>query len=339
MTPKNKLFQTELQIIDKFAGRRLAVIGDSMVDRFLWGRVDRISPEAPVPVVRIEKETLKLGGAANVAANIRALGAEAVLFGICGPDEAGKQLRGLLTERDIDDSGLIDCPDRPTTIKTRIIAHNQQVVRADREEDTPVNGDVVAQLVERMAQSGPFDGIIFSDYGKGVLTDEALKLLIAAGSEAGVPMVVDPKRGDFGQYHGVTSLTPNQKEAEQACALSIRDADSLAEAGQRLLDRTAAEAVLITRGEHGMALFYRDGRDGHLDTRATTVYDVTGAGDTVIAVYTAALATGADFLDAAQLANHAAGLAVRELGTAAITAEQLRGILASLEAAPGPEAP
>ena len=327
MTSKDKLFQAELQIIDKFAGRRLAVIGDSMVDRFLWGRVDRISPEAPVPVVRVEKETVKLGGAANVAANIRALGAEAVLFGICGPDEAGRQLRGLLTDRGIDDSGLVDCSDRPTTVKTRIIAHNQQVVRADREEDTPVSADEVNQLAASLKKSGPFDGIIFSDYGKGVLTDEALKLFIAAGQKAGVPMVVDPKKGDFSQYRGVTSLTPNQKEAEQACALPIVDSASLEEAGRRLLERTAAETVLITRGEHGMALFYQDGRDGHLDTRATTVYDVTGAGDTVIAVYTLALATGAEFLDAAQLANHAAGLAVRELGTAAITADQLRGIL------------
>ncbi len=329
MTSKDKLFQAELQIIDNFAGRRLAVIGDSMVDRFLWGRVDRISPEAPVPVVRVEKETLKLGGAANVAANIRALGAEAVLFGICGADEAGRQLRGLLADRGIDDSGLLDFPGRPTTLKTRIIAHNQQVVRADREEDTPVNGDLIEKLADSMKRSGPFDGIVFSDYGKGVLTDAALKWFIAAGREAGVPLVVDPKKGDFSQYRGVTSLTPNQKEAEQACALPITGTDSLQEAGRRLLERTAAEAVLITRGEHGMALYYQDGREGHLDTRATTVYDVTGAGDTVIAVYTAALATGAEFLDAAQLANHAAGLAVRELGTTAINADQLRTVLGS----------
>jgi len=329
MIPKDKLFQTELRIIDKFAGLRLAVIGDSMVDRFLWGRVDRISPEAPVPVVRIEQETLKLGGAANVAANIRALGAEAVLFGVCGPDDAGRQLRELLVARGIADTGLVDCSGRPTTIKTRIIAHNQQVVRADREEDTPVGGELVDQLAERMAQAGHFDGIVFSDYGKGLLTDEALGLFIAAGQRAGVPMVVDPKNGDFSQYRGVTSLTPNQKEAEQACALPITGAASLQEAGQRLLERTAAAAVLITRGEHGMALFEKDGRDGHLDTRATTVFDVTGAGDTVIAVYTSALATGAAFLAAAQLANHAAGLAVRELGTAAITADQLRAVISA----------
>ncbi len=327
MSAKDKLFRTERQIIDKLSGRRLAVIGDSMVDRFLWGRVDRISPEAPVPVVRVEQETVKLGGAANVAANIRALGAEAFLFGICGPDEAGRQLRGLLHERGIDDSGLLECPSRPTTIKTRIIAHNQQVVRADREEDAPIGEALVGQLSACLTATGPFDGIIFSDYGKGVLTDAALGLFIAAGRKAGVPMVVDPKKGDFSQYHGVTSLTPNQKEAEQACALPIVDGESLALAGSRLLERTAAEAVLITRGEHGMALFHQDGRDGHLATRATTVFDVTGAGDTVIAVYTAALSAGAEFLDAAQLANHAAGLAVRELGTAAITADQLRTAL------------
>ncbi|MCB1181985.1 D-glycero-beta-D-manno-heptose-7-phosphate kinase [bacterium] len=327
MTSKDKQFAVERQIIGRIAGRRLAVIGDSMVDRFLWGRVDRISPEAPVPVVRIERETVKLGGAANVAANIRALGAEVVLFGIAAADEAGRQLRDLLTERGIDPAGLVADGDRPTTIKTRIIAHNQQVVRADREDDAPAADATIDRLLGQLGAAGPFDGIIFSDYGKGVLTDAALDRAIAAGRAAGVPMVVDPKKGDYSQYRGVSSLTPNQKEAEQACALPIVDDESLREAGRRLLERTEAEAVLITRGEHGMALFGRAGSDDRLATRATTVYDVTGAGDTVIAVYTAALAAGASFLDAAHLANHAAGLAVRELGTAAITAAQLEAIL------------
>jgi rfaE bifunctional protein kinase chain/domain len=327
MTPNDKQFATERRIVGEIRGRRLAVIGDSMVDRFLWGQVDRISPEAPVPVVRIERETVKLGGAANVAANIRALGAEAVLFGTCADDEAGRRLRELLAERGIDASGLVVGDDRPTTVKTRIIAHNQQVVRADREDDRPADDDLVGILADRLAGSGRLDGIIFSDYGKGVLTDAALARFIAAGREADVPMVVDPKKGDYGQYLGVTSLTPNQKEAEQACALPIVDDESLREAGRRLLERTAAEAVLVTRGEHGMALFGRDGTEHRLATRATTVYDVTGAGDTVIAVYTAALAAGAPYLDAAHLANHAAGLAVRELGTAAITTEQLLAVL------------
>ena len=314
-------------IIESLSGQRLAVIGDSMLDRFLWGRVDRISPEAPVPVVRLESETTKLGGAANVAANICALGAEAVLFGLCGKDDAAVQLKDLLTKRGIDSAGLLETKARPTTIKTRILAHNQQVVRTDREDDSPVDEELVATLVSRLTNLGPFDGMVLSDYGKGLLTHEALAAFIAAGRAAGVPLVVDPKKGDYSQYRGVTSLTPNQKEAEQACAMSITDAASLKAAGAKLLERTAAEAVLVTRGEHGMALFEKDGREHHLATEATTVFDVTGAGDTVIAVYTTALSAGAGFTAAADLANHAAGLAVRELGTVSVTAAQLTAAL------------
>ncbi len=316
-------------IIRRIGTKKLAVVGDSMVDRFLWGRVDRISPEAPVPVVRLERETVKLGGAANVAANIRALGAEVVLCGLIGEDEAGQQMLGLLAERGIGAQGMIAGPDRPTTIKTRIIAHNQQVVRTDREVSDPITPKLLRRLLAALADSGPFDGFILSDYGKGVLTAKALREIVAAGEEAGIPMVVDPKNGDFRQYRGVTSLTPNQKEAELACALPITDQASLRDAGRRLLERTGAQAVLITRGEHGMALFQSDGQEFHLPTVATTVYDVTGAGDTVIAVYTAALSAGAPFTDAANLANHAAGLAVRELGTAAISAAQLEADLAA----------
>jgi D-beta-D-heptose 7-phosphate kinase/D-beta-D-heptose 1-phosphate adenosyltransferase len=321
MSPKYK------QIIESLPNRRLAVIGDSMLDRFLWGRVDRISPEAPVPVVRLESETTKLGGAANVAANISALGAHTVLFGLCGLDEAAVRLKALLAERGIDPAGLIETEARPTTIKTRILAHNQQVVRTDREDDRPVEGDLVENLAERLAGLGPFDGYIISDYGKGLLTDEALEVFIAVGRKAGRPLVIDPKKGDYRQYRGATSLTPNQKEAEQACAMSITGEASLRSAGRKLLERTEAEAVLITRGEHGMALFEKQGAEHHLPTEATTVYDVTGAGDTVIAVYTAALSAGAAFAEAADLANHAAGLAVRELGTATVTADQLAAAL------------
>jgi D-beta-D-heptose 7-phosphate kinase/D-beta-D-heptose 1-phosphate adenosyltransferase len=309
------------------SGKRLAVIGDSMLDRFLWGRVDRISPEAPVPVVRLESETTKLGGAANVAANIRALGAGVVLFGLCGRDEAADQLKVLLAERGIDPAGLLETRDRPTTIKTRILAHSQQVVRTDREDDRPVAQDLIEVLLARLGEMGPFHGIVLSDYGKGLLTNEALAAFIAAGRRMEVPLVVDPKKGDYTQYRGVTSLTPNQKEAEQACAMSITDAADLRAAGGKLLERTAAEAVLVTRGEHGMALFEKGGAEHHLATEATTVYDVTGAGDTVIAVYTTALSAGADFAQAADLANHAAGLAVRELGTATVSAAQLTAAL------------
>jgi len=313
-------------IIAGFAGLRLGVVGDSMVDRFLWGRVDRISPEAPVPVVRLERETIKLGGAANVAANIRALDADVVLCGLWGRDEAADQMGQLLNDRGIEAAGMV-ASDRPTTIKTRIIAHNQQVVRADREDDGPVVQELLDQLIDHLVKAGPFDGLILSDYGKGVLTDAALAAFIGQARSAGMPVVVDPKKGDYSQYRGVTSLTPNQKEAAQACALVIEEPGNLARAGQALLDRTEAEAVLITRGEHGMALFQKDGDEHHLPTEATTVYDVTGAGDTVIAVYTTALAGGATYADAAALANHAAGVAVRELGTAAVTAEQLQGAI------------
>jgi rfaE bifunctional protein kinase chain/domain len=297
------------------------------VDRFIWGRVDRISPEAPVPVVRLERETVKLGGAANVAANIRALGADVVLHAICGRDGAAAQLRALLAEQGIDASGLVETPHRPTTLKTRIIAHNQQVVRTDREDDGPAEDALVDQLLSRFRAGGKYDAVVVSDYGKGLLTDAALAALMEQGRELGVPVVVDPKRGDYSQYRGATSLTPNQKEAEQACALVIRSEETLRQAGQLLLARTQAEAVLVTRGEHGMALYQRDGSEHHLPTEATTVYDVTGAGDTVIAAYTTALAAGASFADAAFLSNHAAGVAVRELGTTAVTADQLRRAL------------
>ncbi len=311
------------EILERFPAQRIAVIGDCMVDRFLWGRVERISPEAPVPVVRLERETCKLGGAANVASNIHALGASVVLVGVVGEDEAAGSFATLLAERAIPDGGVLRVAGRATTVKTRIIAHHQQVVRTDVEDDAPLapeDGETILQRVERL---GPFHGIVLSDYDKGVLGPEVLPRLIAYGRRTGAVITADPKNGDFSQYRGVTSLTPNQREAGQACSLAINDRQSLERAGRLLCERTEAAAVLITRGEHGMALFERGGAEHHLPTEATEVFDVTGAGDTVIAAYTTALAAGATFLEAANLANHAAGLAVRELGTAAITAAQI----------------
>ena len=319
--------RTSLEILDRFPGLRLAVVGDSMVDRFLWGRCDRISPEAPVPIVRLERETVKLGGAANVADNIRTLGAQVELVTVCGRDEHAQTLAGLLAERDIPAAGLLRLEGRRTSVKTRIIAHNQQVVRADSEDTDLLGEGPRAQLLARLRDLGPFDAIVLSDYGKGVLPPEVLRDVVAYAHEIDAVITVDPKQGDFSQYAGVTSLTPNQKEASQACALPIVDPESLSRAGALLRDRTRAEAVLITRGEHGMALFEADGIEHHLPTEATEVYDVTGAGDTVIAAYTTALAAGANFLSAANIANHAAGLAVRELGTVAIRVAALREVL------------
>jgi rfaE bifunctional protein kinase chain/domain len=317
------------QILERFPGRRLAVIGDCMVDRFLWGRVDRISPEAPVPVVRLERETVKLGGAANVASNIRALGAEVLLIGVAGEDEAGLTLLALLDEAGLAGSGILTLPKRPTTLKTRIIASHQQVVRTDREQDSPLGEAEMARLLERLESLGPFDGIILSDYAKGVLTEISLPRIIGYGRNNGSVVTVDPKHGDFAQYRGVTSLTPNQKEAGAACAAPVQDLEGLERVGRILLERAAAEAVLITRGEHGMALFEKDGRIHHLPTEATDVFDVTGAGDTVIATFTTALVAEATFLEAANLANHAAGLAVRELGTVTVSARALAEAMTS----------
>jgi len=321
------MLQRSLAILDRLADLRLLVVGDAMVDRFLWGEVDRISPEAPVPVVRLRRETVKLGGAANVAANLRALGARTDLIAVAGTGETSKILAGLLEEQGIDASGLVRIPDRRTTLKTRIIAHQQQVVRADVEAEEALSASEQQDLVARFRDGGPYDGVILSDYGKGVLTDAVIRTLIDACAERGTPVVIDPKRGDYSQYRGCTSITPNQKEAAGATANPIVDPESLQRAGLILLDRVDCACVLITRGEHGMALYERTGDEHHLPTEAREVYDVTGAGDTVIAVYTAALAAGASYLEAANLANHAAGLAVRELGTAAITADQIREAL------------
>lgn len=317
-----------LSILDAFPGKRLAVVGDAMVDRFLWGEVERISPEAPVPVVRLSRETVRLGGAANVAANIRALEAEVDLFAVAGVGETSSTLAGLLDEQGIDPGGLSRIEGRRTTLKMRIIAHHQQVVRADVEADESLTDEQRTGLIARFEAGGPYDGIILSDYGKGVLTGNVLSSVIELGRRWKVPVVVDPKNGDYSQYRGCTSLTPNQKEASGATGLSITDPASLQRAGRLLLERTDAACVVITRGEHGMALFERTGDEHHLPTEARDVFDVTGAGDTVIAVYTAALAADASFLEAANLANHAAGLAVREVGTAAITAAQIREVLA-----------
>jgi D-beta-D-heptose 7-phosphate kinase/D-beta-D-heptose 1-phosphate adenosyltransferase len=293
--------------------------------------VERISPEAPIPVVNLHNGTfrdVRLGGAANVFNNIAALGNRNVLLcGVVGNDADGALVRERITSAGADPCCLITEPSRPTTIKTRIIAHNQQVCRTDREHDGGIDAAGLEALVGGLRGGGPFDGIVLSDYGKGVLTDTSLPALIGAAREAGVPLVVDPKRGDYAKYRGATTLTPNQREAEQACGHAIAGPDDLRRAGRRLLALTDADAVLITRGEHGMALYEKTGAEHHLPAAATAVYDVTGAGDTVIAVYTACLAAGAAHLEAARLANHAAGLAVRELGTVAVTLDQLRAAL------------
>jgi rfaE bifunctional protein kinase chain/domain len=315
-------------IVARFAGRRLAVLGDCMVDRYLWGRVERISPEAPVPVVEVERESSTLGGAGNVAANLRALGAEPLLLGVVGEDDDGRRLREAFAARGLGLAGVVTDAGRPTTVKTRIVAHAQQVVRADRESRADLSGAALTRLLELIERELPgCGGLVVSDYGKGVVHPGTLAPALAAARRAGCAVSVDPKESHIDAYRGVSILTPNQHEAGWAQGRRIADEASLLEVGWGLQRRLDAAAVLVTRGPGGMSLFERGGRYTHLPTVAREVYDVTGAGDTVVSTVALALAAGADFPAACLLANHAAGIVIREVGTATCSREQL---LASL---------
>jgi D-beta-D-heptose 7-phosphate kinase/D-beta-D-heptose 1-phosphate adenosyltransferase len=316
--------------VARFAGRRVMVLGDLMLDRYLWGRVDRISPEAPVPVVDVERETFSLGGAGNVAANLCALGAEALLAGVVGDDSDGTALVRALEERGVDTRLVVRDSGRPTTIKTRIIAHSQQVVRVDHEVRGDLQGAARDTLNTGVVREMKWcEGLIVSDYGKGVIAPPVLVPALGAARERGIHVSVDPKESHIDAYHGVSILTPNQHEAGAVMGIRIKDEATLLEVGHGLRARLDAAAVLVTRGPQGMSLFERGGRITHLPTVAREVYDVTGAGDTVVSVVALALAAGADFPDACFLANHAAGVVIREVGTATCTPGAL---LASLEA-------
>lgn len=315
-------------LIERFRGRRLLVLGDLMLDRYLWGRVDRISPEAPVPVVEVERQSETLGGAGNVAANLQALGAEPVLIGVVGDDQDGARLLDTLRGRGVEVGGVRRDPSRPTTVKTRIIAHAQQVVRADRESRVDLAASLRDALLADLGAALPgCHGMIVSDYGKGVITAAMLDPALGLARTHGVRVSVDPKEAHIDAYRGVAIVTPNQHEAGWIQGRRVADEASLLEVGWGLQKRLDSEAVLVTRGPEGMSLFERGGRLTHIPTVAREVYDVTGAGDTVVSVVALALAAGADFVSAATLANHAAGVVIREVGTASCSPEAL---LASL---------
>jgi len=317
------------RLLQRFGKTTLLVVGDIMLDEFIWGTVSRISPEAPVPVVAVNHETLLLGGAANVVNNVHSLGGRALLNGIIGDDRMGKTLTNLLADRGINVEGVVKEPRRPTTVKTRIIAHSQQVVRFDREIVDAIHPDNQGRLLDYVkACWSDVDGIIISDYGKGVVTPELMQFVVDRSRSNGKLIAVDPKMDNFEYYKGVTIITPNNAEAEAAAGKQIKDEDSLVEVGERLLDRFASEAVLVTRGEHGMVLFERTGKTTKIPTVAKEVYDVTGAGDTVIGVLTLALASGSDFRQAAVLANYAAGIVVAKVGTATVTPAELKNAVA-----------
>ena len=302
-------------LLEAMRGVRVFVLGDVMLDEFLWGKVARISPEAPVPVVEVTGQSFHLGGAANVAGNLRALGGAAVLAGVVGEDGAADRLREALDGAGVMAHLVVD-RGRPTTLKTRIVAHSQQVVRADREQATDIPKALEDALIERVREElAHCRALVISDYQKGVVTARLLGRVLALARRRGLPVLVDPKLRHFALYRRVSVVTPNQGEAERATGLSLHDADGLAAAGRRILSMLECGAVLITRGEHGMSLFERDRRPVHIPTAAREVFDVTGAGDSVIATMALALAAGARPAEAAVLANQAAGVVVGKVGT------------------------
>ena len=318
------------KLIKSMQGSRVLVLGDVMLDEFIWGRVARISPEAPVPVVEVTGQSFHLGGAGNVASNVRALGGGAVLAGVVGADNAGQRVRDALKAAGVETRLAVTEGGRPTTMKTRIIAHNQQVVRADREQSDEIPDALEARLLADVNETLPScRALILSDYQKGVVTPRLTKAVVALARRRRIPVLVDPKVRHFALYRRVTLVTPNQQEAEEATGLRVRTAADLQAVGKRLLELLDCSAALVTRGEHGMSLFERGRPPLHVPTAAREVFDVTGAGDTVIATLGLALGAGARLPDAARLANYAAGVVVGKLGTATATPEEL---LAAVEA-------
>jgi D-glycero-beta-D-manno-heptose-7-phosphate kinase len=324
-----------LRLLARLGRGRVLVIGDLMLDHFIWGRVDRISPEAPVPVVRVTHESIHLGGAANVVHNLRALGGQVVACGVIGRDAAGRQVLEELRRLGAHTDGIAVSRSGTTIRKTRVVAHSQQVVRFDHESED--HGRATARrLLEFVAgHAADFDAVVVSDYGKGVISPELLEGLRLARERRPFRLIVDPKKANFNNYHGMTLATPNLSEAAEAADVDVRDERGVRAAGERLLEKWQAEAVLITRGEHGMSLFARGSRPRHFPTVARQVFDVTGAGDTVIATCALSLAVGARLEEAALLANHAAGIVVGKVGTASASVAELRAELAPARAKKG----
>jgi D-beta-D-heptose 7-phosphate kinase/D-beta-D-heptose 1-phosphate adenosyltransferase len=313
------------EILQTVRGVRVVVLGDVMLDEFVWGDVTRISPEAPVPVVDVRRESVHLGGAANVLANLVALGARGSVVGITGDDDAGNRLRTALNESNPEQSASLLIVDkmRPSTVKTRIIAHSQLVVRADREDRRPVNGEIQSQIISRLNESlKNADALVISDYDKGVVTPHILESVLP-GAYQRIPVLIDPKLRNFRSYRPATLVTPNHHEALRMSNLEEDSDSGLHEAARRIREELACDAVLITRGDRGMMLLDESGAPVFVETAAREVYDVTGAGDTVIATLAAALAAGATTLEAAHLANHAAGIVVGKIGTATANSEEL----------------
>ncbi|MFH1349685.1 MAG: D-glycero-beta-D-manno-heptose-7-phosphate kinase [Pseudomonadota bacterium] len=314
--------------IDRFTQAKVLVIGDIIMDEYIWGKVSRISPEAPVPVVEVKQQTKMLGGAANVLNNIVSLGGKAFLCGVIGDDDTGREIVDRLSGLGLITEGIPMEPDRPTSIKTRIIAHSQQVVRFDRESRRELRPESLQRLLDFIAEvKAGLDVIIVADYGKGVISMELMRRLrdLVMGSE--IFVAVDPKIGHFECYHEVDVITPNHHEAGAFCRMEIVDEETLIQAGRQMLRELNCRSVLITQGKDGMTLFESEDDISHIPTVARKVFDVTGAGDTVISTFCLGLASGMDMKAAAIISNFAAGIVVGEVGTSTVQAEELKRVI------------
>lgn len=324
-------------LLEAFSRQRILVIGDIMLDRFIWGSVSRISPEAPVPVVEVQRESFYPGGAANVARNLTPFQPQVDLIGLIGDDDNGRLLRQVLTDNHIGVEHLIEVPGFTTISKTRVVARQQQVVRIDRERKTRPNDEQIERLTTELRSiAGELDGLIIEDYGKGLVTQELVDEVCAIAREADVTVTVDPNPKNPIHWAGVSTVKPNRIEAFQEAGIEDEHSNlppledpALREVGARLLEKWDSEHLLITLGEQGMLLVSRDADSFHIPTMAQEVFDVSGAGDTAIAVFTLALCAGADPRDAARLSNQASGIVVGKLGTAPIEKSELEKALAN----------
>jgi len=311
------------RLIPKFNGKRVLVLGDLMLDKYIWGNVSRISPEAPVPVVEVQKSTSSLGGAGNVFQNLERLGAAPLLVGIVGEDAEGAWIKRHVGES----RGIFADEKRPTTVKTRIIAHHQQVVRVDQEKKKAVSSDLEAKIVQ-FIQKEEYEGIVISDYNKGIVTKALMEKVLPFAEARNIPVFVDPKVENFDLYSPVTFISPNHFEAEKIVRHTCHSDAEVERAGREILALVRSLYLIIKRGEQGMSIFEKNKKPIHIPTLAREIFDVTGAGDTVIAAASLALLAGASIQEAAVIANAAAGVVVAKIGTATCSPEEL---LASLD--------
>ena len=312
------------ELLAKFGRQRVLVLGDIMLDHYIWGKVERISAEAPVPVLEVQKEEFRLGGAANAALNVKSLGGKAILLGVTGRDSAAQDLKQLMECKGLATDGLIADPDRKTTLKTRIVATNQQIVRIDRETQIDLGNEARTALLDSLRRLLPnCQALIIEDYNKGVLTGEVISGALELAKSLGIPVAVDPKHRNFRQYRGVDIFKPNFRELQDILDMEFESEDEFQVAASQLRGEMQIKNLIVTRGSLGMYVFDGGKQARHLPTAAREVFDVSGAGDTVISALTLAYVSGADIHLAAKVANHAAGVACGKVGTASVNPDEL----------------